>query len=226
MTCHGRTDDGSDDTIVSPRVAEAGVLKGMGKFVKIKPVPLQVALCDNNEATKFTFSRTCIVPMVVMHLSAGQLALLNVIFLVADANIAFEDLLIGQPLLAILGVDSRTLLENNRAQLDGTDCASIPNISPGTKSVGRLMIARLQNKKGTEPQPATKDNTRPLDPNRTRTNYYLNHDDTDWFPIPSLIDIADRDQHAYIKAHVEQMLQRAENEGFPSGRMPELREVV
>lgn len=39
----GRTDDRSDESIVSPRLSENAALSGIGKMTKIKPLPLQVA---------------------------------------------------------------------------------------------------------------------------------------------------------------------------------------
>ena len=66
---------------------------------KIDKVTVQVALKEGTNAQQFTFSRSWTVPRVVMHLAAGQRALLNVRFLVADADITGEDLLLGEPIL-------------------------------------------------------------------------------------------------------------------------------
>lgn len=60
-----------------------------------------------------------------MHLSSGLLALLKVKIWVAGANLAQENLLLGSPVLRHLDIDSRTVLERNRAQLDETNCASV-----------------------------------------------------------------------------------------------------
>lgn len=83
--CVGRCDDGVDESIVSPRLAESAVLNGIAKLKKIKPVTVQVALKDEKEAQLFTFLRWWAVSRLVLHLSVGPFALLNVTFLVADA---------------------------------------------------------------------------------------------------------------------------------------------
>lgn len=50
MTASGRTDDGSDESIVSSKLTESAVLAGIGKMKKISPVSLQVALTDDEDA--------------------------------------------------------------------------------------------------------------------------------------------------------------------------------
>ena len=86
IACSGRCDDGSDETLISPRVAETAVLKGIGRLNKIDKVVVQVALKECDTAQQFSLSRSSTVPRVVMDLAARQLALLNVKFLVADAD--------------------------------------------------------------------------------------------------------------------------------------------
>lgn len=97
QTATGRTDDGADESIVSFRVAQCAVMNGIGKMKKISPITLQVALKEGSQATKFTFSRSSTVSSTVLKLSAGPLALLNIEYLVADGDLAVEDLLIGIP---------------------------------------------------------------------------------------------------------------------------------
>lgn len=111
MIASVRTDDGSDKSIVSSKFAERAVLNGIGKMTKIDKVSLQLALKDADRAQLFTFSQTWTPPPTVLRSAAGPLALVNVTFLVADANLAAEDLLIGLPVLRHLGVDSKALLE-------------------------------------------------------------------------------------------------------------------
>lgn len=60
-----------------------------------------------------------------MELCSGRLALRNISFLVSDAVLSSEDMIIGLPVLQHLGIDSRTLLERNRATLHGTDCSYV-----------------------------------------------------------------------------------------------------
>lgn len=88
MIANGRTDDGTDESIVFSKFAERSVLNGIGKMTKIDKVSLQVALKDAYCAQSFTFSRTWTPPRTVLRLTAGPLALVNVTFLVADANFA------------------------------------------------------------------------------------------------------------------------------------------
>lgn len=47
------------------------------------------------------------------------------IFIVPDAELAENDLLIDQPVLKHLEIYSKTMLDNNRAQLDETYCSGI-----------------------------------------------------------------------------------------------------
>ena len=119
----GRCDDGADDTIVSPKIAQRAAIEGIGRMSRIKPVVLQVALTDGGKPQTFTMSCTWTCPRVILHLAGGKLALLNVKFLVADGDFATGDLIIGFPALRHLKVDTRKLLERNRKSLDGTDCA-------------------------------------------------------------------------------------------------------
>ena len=109
LQCHGRCDDGSDETLVSPRIAEKAVIQSIGRLHQISPITVQVALKDEKAQT-FTFSRTWKVPRLVLQLAAGQRALLNVNFLVADADLIGEDMLIGRPVQEHLGVHSKTVL--------------------------------------------------------------------------------------------------------------------
>ena len=123
----GRCDGGSDAGIVSIRLAERAALQGIGKINAINPVRLNVALKSGEEPQSFSFSRSWTSPRTVLPPSSGQLSLSNVIFLVADDDLACEDLTIGLPVLQLLQVDTRTLLENNRAALDGVNCTDVGN---------------------------------------------------------------------------------------------------
>lgn len=173
-----RCDDGSDKSIDYPALANTVALKGIGSLTEIEPVRIQVALKESVEPATFTFSRTWIVPLLVMKLSAGRMALLNVTFLFTNDEMACEDLLVGLPVLPHLGIDSRTLLEHNWHNLNETDCAYI-NTHPRHDTAGylsRLMIARLQNSDpvfGTAP-----------DPSRPRSNYFDNQKNVDTFSEP------------------------------------------
>lgn len=92
---NGRTDDGSDQTIVSSQFVESAVLQNFERFTNIEKVCLQAALKDTEIAQKFSFSGTWTPPRTILHLNAGPLALLNASFLVADDKLSVEDMLIG-----------------------------------------------------------------------------------------------------------------------------------
>lgn len=57
----------------------------------------------------------------MIHLSYGQLALRNSTFLVLDDELDTEELLIGVPILGNVKMETRKLLDDKRAVLDGTD---------------------------------------------------------------------------------------------------------
>lgn len=84
-----------------------------------------MALKESDTPSSLTFSRLWTIPRLVLELSAGQTALLNVEFLVADDEIACEYLLVGLTVLRHLGVDSRTLLQRGWNTLTDTCCASV-----------------------------------------------------------------------------------------------------
>lgn len=79
-----------------------------------------------------------------MHLASGHMKLLNVTFLVADANLEEEDLLLGRPLLSHLKIDSRTLLENNRHSLDGTNYTVVHSEHKKNKCIRRLLLTLIR----------------------------------------------------------------------------------
>lgn len=97
----------------------------MGKFTEITPVSLRVARKKDKNPDKFTFCRTWTPPRTVIHLSAGQMALVIVTYTVSNSERTAEDLLIGLPILQHLGIDSKSLLEERSDQLDGSDCFNL-----------------------------------------------------------------------------------------------------
>lgn len=207
----GRCDDGSDDSIASPKLAKQAVAEGIGRMRKIAPVNLQVALRKTEHAETFSFSRIWTVPRTVLHLSSGQLALLNLSYLVADDDLASESLLIGRPILAHLQVDTRTLLEQNRAVLNGADCSSIGNPTAPTRGgfVSRIMLARIN---------------RIVD--HPRANYYMAQTEEDPFPDPSLLDPLDSEQHDDVLGAVHDMIERSKSNGLPDQYHDRLEKMV
>lgn len=87
---NGRCDDGSDDSIVSAKLAQRAAIKGIYKIEAIKWVRLQVALKAGDEAQQFIFSRSLTSPSTVLYLSVVQSALENVTLLVDDDELPYE----------------------------------------------------------------------------------------------------------------------------------------
>lgn len=136
-----------------------------------------------------------------MELSSGRMAFNNISFLISDAALASEDLLIGLPVLEHLGIDFRTLLERNRAQIDGTDFSTVPLHTENNMcgSIGRLMIANLEwiDDRHVEvddpdylaPDDKSTSTSTDLDPGRPRRNYFSNRFDDDPFPNPNMMEL-------------------------------------
>lgn len=222
ITATGRTDDGSDESIASPKLAECAVLDGIVKRSKIEEVTLQVALKEGDSAQLFTFSRSWTPPRTILRLAAGPLALVNVTYLVADDDLAVEDLLIGLPVLQHLGIDTKSLLESKRDVLDGIDCSSVRS-STGTTCgghVSRLISSRLN--RVVDPF----DFNTPPDPSRPRVNFYSVQEEVDPFPDKSLLHPIDSAQQEEVSEAIENMVQVATDSGFPNDNLPELKEIV
>lgn len=63
MSTFGPCDDGSDNSLVSPRIAEAAVLQRIGKFCNISPFHLSVAIkIGSEDAQTFSFCRSWTAP--------------------------------------------------------------------------------------------------------------------------------------------------------------------
>lgn len=190
------------------------MLKGIGSFKAIKPVSIQVPLTAEEKPKTFDFSRQWTVPRLVLNLSSGRMPLTTITFLVADDDLACEDILIGLPVLEHMEIDSRTMLERNRAVLDGTDCANIGNPSAfGASGVlGRLILSREERTYGDQTASA---GAEPPDPDRPRQDYFANQQDDDPFPDPDLIGVDHGTAEAEIEDATTAMLQRSKDHGLP-----------
>lgn len=239
MHCSGRCDDGSDESIVSTTLAEAAVLKGIGRLRSVKPVKVRVAIKSGDEAQQFTANRRWEVPRLLLKLAAGPLALLNVSFIVLDAQLAAEDLLIGLPVLKHLGIDSTTMLERNFERLHETDCSQVDLTNASTSKIGRILIARIQrmrthdasdaadNQSMTTSAQAPKQTTTNQPPHdRPRANYYDSRSAPDPFPNPNLLDLPDADQNESVRSAINEMFTDALIAGFPKTRFDELKQIV
>lgn len=128
------------------QIAERAVLNGVGKIHKINPITVQAALKTDTKAQSFPFSRTWTPTRIVLKFSTGPFALLNVRYLVADASLTSEDILLCLLLVVHhLFVDTNALLEEFSDLLDGTECVNVDSRSrKGSRSTAsRLMVARL-----------------------------------------------------------------------------------
>lgn len=86
LSITSRADDGSDESIISAKVAEHVILNGVGKIHRIHSITFQIALKTDMEAQSFTFSGTRAPPRKVLKLCAGPLSL-NVRYLVAGSSL-------------------------------------------------------------------------------------------------------------------------------------------
>lgn len=165
-----------------------------------------------------------------MELSSERLALTNISFLVSDAALVSEDMLIGLPVLQHLGIDLRLLLECNPAVLDGTDCSAAPHpsVSKTCGSFGRLMIARHQRVTGQElidDSSTTTPHAPPSNPKRPRENYFAHKFDEDPFPDPNLLDLDDKSKDDAEIKYIEAMIQQAIDNDFEARYVKPLRDL-
>lgn len=204
----------SDESIVLTTLAEGAVVQGNGRMIAIKIVRFKVAHKSGEDPQSCSFSRSWTCPRSVMNLATGQLALGNVTFLVANADLACKPLIIGLPVLKHLQVDTPTPLDNNRAVLDGANCSHIGNTTTGDRGsiVSRMVTARLDRIRtaeddadtGTEPQT-----------NRPRVKYQTARTEEDRFRDPSLLDSIDSEQHTDRRTCVANMKNSAVDSGLP-----------
>lgn len=68
----GRCNDGSDDTFMSPRVADRAVSQGIGVMNSIRPVKFSVALRKGDKPQMFTFSPSWTGAWIVLQLAPGK----------------------------------------------------------------------------------------------------------------------------------------------------------
>lgn len=177
----------------------------------IAPVQSKVALIASDEAQSFCFSRTWTVLRTVLHLASRRLALRNLTYLIAHDDLACEDLFIGLPVLQHLKVDSKILLESNRASLDGTDCTLIPHsTAPVRGVVSRLMISGMSRLPGNGLRRDSAHFSQ-----RVHVNYFTVRTEEDPFPDPSVLDLFGTEQHDTICAAFIQLSKMARNNVVP-----------
>lgn len=107
--------------------------------------------------------------------------------------------------------------------MDGTDCSTVRNATAVSRGgfVSRLMMVLLGNTgfsiSGT---------------NKTVSNDCLRVNEFDFrkerntFPVPSLLDQVDHDQHCKVVTAIKEMVQTAVENGFPRNKLPKYRKAV
>lgn len=221
MTARERSDNGSDQWIVSPKLADAAVFNGNGKFKKIPLILLQLALKDSEEKKSFTLSRIWTPLHATLFLTAGPLLLANVSYLVTNAELAVEDLLLGLPVLQHLRVDTKLLSEERRDLLDGTDCSHIESSSTRGGQVSRRMIARLNG--------LSIENTTYVSLSNDglqRVNYFQVNTKQDPCQDSSLPDPPDFALSSEVEGETAHMVQVAIENGLPIKALGELQIII
>lgn len=161
------------------------------------------------------------------------MVLRNILFLISDASLASEDILIGLPVLKHLEIDSRALLERNCAHLDGMNYSSfpLPSASDKRSSLGRIMIGRLERSETEDMAcydcdisesceeetkstsilqaawPSTAKDTHDL--GRPSSNYYVNRFNDNPFPDLNLMDLDGPSKAKHEENDIACMVQRA-----------------
>ena len=231
-----RCDDGSDDSLVCPTLAEPAALSGIGRIRAIEPVKLKVALHRRDEKVEFSFSRQWIVPNTILQLRTGSMGIQNMSFLISDDRLTGEPLIIGRPALQHMRVDTKTLLEERYSELNGIDCSSIGNPTMSSKAgyVSRLMISRVQdapqgNKARVKNSDAKPIATTPIalhNPDRPRVSYFDSRNEKDPFPDCNLLDPVDSDQQEEVLHSVQAMIAEAKKNGLPPQYHERLKSII
>lgn len=107
---------------------------------------MKKAAQDGTES--LTFLKVLLAPTVKLHLPAGNLALKNIRFFVADSAHGIETLgfLIGSPVLQPLRVDTRTVLGERRKELNDTDCNNEPSFLSINDIAERILMTEVAKK--------------------------------------------------------------------------------
>lgn len=160
--------------------------------------------------------------LIIFQLATGPLAMANVPFLVAYADLAAKKLLVALPIFQHLGVDTKTLLGEKHDVLDGIDCSSVLNISTVSRGgyACRLMVSRLNNLTSSDSIDKSDSD------HQLRVNYYDFQKEEGPFPDPTLLDPVDIDQHQDVLDEFKDIIQMAIDNRFSEEKFPELREII
>lgn len=116
-----RSDEGSHKIIVSKAFAHRTVLNRIEKLNNIELIKLQVVSKDETNTKAFSVPKTWSVPRMILQLTKGPLALINVTLLLLDKELAEEDILIVLPMLQRLVIDTKSMPEHKRDVIDCID---------------------------------------------------------------------------------------------------------
>lgn len=108
-----RSDDESNESIVSSWVAQNAVYDGIRQFKKMTPIQLLMAPEAEKNANKFSFSRALTPQRTELDLYTGPMATRKICFLVLDAGLFAADALSSLIVLRHLKVCTRTLLQQS-----------------------------------------------------------------------------------------------------------------
>lgn len=220
-----RYDDGRDESIVSPKLVKNAVLRKVVPMTAIKAVRLRVVIKASEDAQSLTLCRSRTFSRTVVNPESRQLALINVVFLVTDDELVRELLIIRLSVSHYLHVEKFTLLENNRAVIDGPDCSH--NNNPSTESrfetIKQMMIACLNCRQ--TPEDRT-DSVKPVLVDRHCVNYRTTRTDEDSFADPSLLRPIVSDQQAQIWKAVDRMEKTAAENVLPTEYQKSLSNIM
>lgn len=110
------------------RIAEKAGLKNIGRFEAIPPVAIQVSLATSEGPKRFILFRKGLVPRIVKKLFAANLAFHNMFFLVANAHLACEHILLWCLFEQRFGIDLRTFIKRSYSIIDGGNCRLVCTI--------------------------------------------------------------------------------------------------
>lgn len=171
------------------------------KIAAIRPVKLTRALKAGVELKSFTFSRTWTSPRTILHLAAVNIALVNVQYLTADDDLAWEDLFIVLRVLPHLYVATRTLLEKRIASLNGTDCSQTQSAADRGGRISCLMIGRPNR------VPSIHMDTNTVShPDYPRVDYSRASSERSPFPDALLLDPIDDKKEKEVRQDVSDMV--------------------
>jgi hypothetical protein len=222
-------DSGADDNVMSRLTARQ--LSVAGLFVPTKklesPITLQLTAKDMN-ATAVEKARV----NFTMQLDAGPLRLRNVEFLILDTE--FEEVLLGRPLMKLLGIDVNAHLNSVRNEFHDHDFSDAPSLGQGgLGTISRILFMshhdtndnQFQNEeadqKGKVPAAATMEAVHPI-PSHYKHGSVEDHAGIS--PIPS-IPIGEDAEGEVAEALAKRVEVAVEN-GLPVLGVAELRSLL